>query len=203
MDFNAGGGASNVTARPVERTITDIGFWSRRPVCVSSFRVRHEVLLLSWVRQLRHWTVVDWKHVTWSDESGLDSDRWQVRKNQIWTSTPRWSVEDRGCIPSDFSNSSRRVARNTLLISGPSVGHLNPQDKNDIEHNLDGLQRIVHKRSAVLRTHVLWIASKTIPDVSPCHVLSSRVESSHFCVLAWVLHDMGRRTSFCSSSLYI
>ncbi|GBO38255.1 hypothetical protein AVEN_76960-1 [Araneus ventricosus] len=29
----------------------------------------HKALLLSWARQHYHWTVDDWKHVAWSDES--------------------------------------------------------------------------------------------------------------------------------------
>ena len=30
---------------------------------------RHKALRLTWARQHRHWTVEDWKHVVWSDES--------------------------------------------------------------------------------------------------------------------------------------
>ena len=32
---------------------------------------RHKALRLTWTRQHQHWTVNDWKHVTWSDESRL------------------------------------------------------------------------------------------------------------------------------------
>ncbi|GBN41772.1 hypothetical protein AVEN_26682-1 [Araneus ventricosus] len=46
-----------------------MGSESRRPTRVPLFTARHKALLLSWARQHYHWTVDDWKHVAWSDES--------------------------------------------------------------------------------------------------------------------------------------
>ncbi|GFW60547.1 transposable element Tcb2 transposase [Trichonephila clavipes] len=52
-----------------------MGFWSRRPTRVPLLTARHKALRLAWVRQHRHWTVDDWKHVAWSDESSFQLNR--------------------------------------------------------------------------------------------------------------------------------
>ncbi|GFX40068.1 HTH_Tnp_Tc3_2 domain-containing protein [Trichonephila clavipes] len=67
-DFNAGPPTS-VTMRTIKRNIIDMGFWSRRPTLLPLLTARHKALLLAWARQQQHWTVYDWKHVVWSDES--------------------------------------------------------------------------------------------------------------------------------------
>ncbi|GFY19391.1 HTH_Tnp_Tc3_2 domain-containing protein [Trichonephila clavipes] len=54
---------------PCERNIIDMGFRSRRSTCVPLLTALHKTLHLAWARQHRHWTVDDWKHVAWSDES--------------------------------------------------------------------------------------------------------------------------------------
>ncbi|GBO03771.1 hypothetical protein AVEN_264650-1 [Araneus ventricosus] len=43
--------------------------WALRPTRVPLLTALHKALLLSWARQHYHWTVDDWKHVAWSDES--------------------------------------------------------------------------------------------------------------------------------------
>ncbi|GBM79531.1 hypothetical protein AVEN_209503-1 [Araneus ventricosus] len=66
-DFNDGASTS-VSVRTVQRTVINMGSQSRRPTRVPFLTARHKALLLSWARQY-HWTVDDWKHVAWSDES--------------------------------------------------------------------------------------------------------------------------------------
>ncbi|GFV71266.1 HTH_Tnp_Tc3_2 domain-containing protein [Trichonephila clavipes] len=51
------------------RNIIDMGFRSRKPTRVLLLPERYKALRLTWARQHRHWTVDEWKHVTWSDES--------------------------------------------------------------------------------------------------------------------------------------
>ncbi|GBO41356.1 hypothetical protein AVEN_56651-1 [Araneus ventricosus] len=46
-----------------------MGSQSRRPTRVPLLTALHKALLLSWTRQYYNWTVDDWKHVVWSDES--------------------------------------------------------------------------------------------------------------------------------------
>ncbi|GFV09952.1 transposable element Tcb2 transposase [Trichonephila clavipes] len=36
---------------------------------------RYKALLLTWARQHQHWTVDDWKHVAWADESPFQLNR--------------------------------------------------------------------------------------------------------------------------------
>ncbi|GFU97485.1 HTH_Tnp_Tc3_2 domain-containing protein [Trichonephila clavipes] len=62
-DFNAGPSTS-VTGRTIQRNTIDMSFRSQRPTGVPLLTAR-----LAWALQHRHWTVVDWKHVAWSDES--------------------------------------------------------------------------------------------------------------------------------------
>lgn len=67
-DFNAGPSTS-VSVRTIQRNIINMGFRSRRPTRVPLMTVRHKALRLAWAREHQHWTVEDWKHVAWSDES--------------------------------------------------------------------------------------------------------------------------------------
>ncbi|GBN62814.1 hypothetical protein AVEN_66310-1 [Araneus ventricosus] len=67
-DFNAGPSTS-VSLRTIQQNIIDMGFRSRRPTRVPLMTARHKALRLAWACQHRHWTVDDWKHVAWSDES--------------------------------------------------------------------------------------------------------------------------------------
>ncbi|GBL78682.1 hypothetical protein AVEN_65252-1 [Araneus ventricosus] len=56
-----------------------MGSQSRRPTRVPLLTARHKALLLSWARQLYHWTVDGWKHVAWSDESRFQLYRTDAR----------------------------------------------------------------------------------------------------------------------------
>ncbi|GBN83723.1 hypothetical protein AVEN_237265-1 [Araneus ventricosus] len=67
-DFNDGASTS-VSVRTVQRAVINMGSQSRRPTRVPLLTARHKALLLFWARQHYHWTVDDWKHVAWSDES--------------------------------------------------------------------------------------------------------------------------------------
>ncbi|GBM61585.1 Transposable element Tcb2 transposase [Araneus ventricosus] len=49
--------------------IIDLGFRSRRTTIAPLLTARHKALCIAWVRQHSHWTVDDWKHAAWSDES--------------------------------------------------------------------------------------------------------------------------------------
>ncbi|GFS50566.1 HTH_Tnp_Tc3_2 domain-containing protein [Trichonephila clavipes] len=66
--YNAGP-STIVTVQTIQRNIMDIGFRSRRPTRVPLLTAPHKALRLTWAHQHRHWTVDDWKHVAWSDES--------------------------------------------------------------------------------------------------------------------------------------
>ncbi|GBM30731.1 hypothetical protein AVEN_259590-1 [Araneus ventricosus] len=55
-----------------------MGSQNRRPTRVPLLTALHKALLLSWVRQHYHLTV-DWKNVTWSDESRFQLYRTDAR----------------------------------------------------------------------------------------------------------------------------
>ncbi|GBM13869.1 hypothetical protein AVEN_156225-1 [Araneus ventricosus] len=81
-DFNDGASAS-VSVRTVRRTVINMGSQSRKPTRVPLLTALHKALLLSWVRQHYHWTVDDWKHVAWSDESRFQLYRTDARV-RVW-----------------------------------------------------------------------------------------------------------------------
>ncbi|GBO06275.1 hypothetical protein AVEN_180001-1 [Araneus ventricosus] len=81
-DFNDGESTS-VSVRTLQRTIINMGSQSRRPTRVPLLTARHKALLLSWARQHYHWTVDDWKHVAWSDESRFQLYRTEARV-RVW-----------------------------------------------------------------------------------------------------------------------
>ncbi|GBL74377.1 hypothetical protein AVEN_235345-1 [Araneus ventricosus] len=81
-DFSDGISTS-VSVRTVQRTAINMGSQSRRPTCVPLLTARHKALLLSWARQHYHWTVDDWKHVAWSDESRFQLYRTDARV-RVW-----------------------------------------------------------------------------------------------------------------------
>ncbi|GFV48954.1 HTH_Tnp_Tc3_2 domain-containing protein [Trichonephila clavipes] len=74
MNFNDGSSTS-ATVRTILRKIIDMGFRRRRRTRVSLLTARHKALPLAWARRHRHWTVDDWKHVAWSDESHFQLNR--------------------------------------------------------------------------------------------------------------------------------
>ncbi|GBN00615.1 hypothetical protein AVEN_86379-1 [Araneus ventricosus] len=69
--------------RTVQRTVINVGSQNQRPTRVPLLTALHKALLLSWARQHYHWTVDDWKHVTWSDESRFQLYRTDARV-RIW-----------------------------------------------------------------------------------------------------------------------
>ncbi|GBL94513.1 hypothetical protein AVEN_235610-1 [Araneus ventricosus] len=77
-DFSDGASTS-VSVRTVQRTVINMGSQSRRPTRAPLLTARHKALLLSWARQHYHWTVDDWKHVAWSDESRFQLYRTDAR----------------------------------------------------------------------------------------------------------------------------
>ncbi|GBN76464.1 hypothetical protein AVEN_751-1 [Araneus ventricosus] len=77
-DFNDGVSTS-VSVCTAQRAIINMGSQSRRPTRVPLLTALHKALLLSWARQHYHWTVDDWKHVTWSDESRFQLYRTDAR----------------------------------------------------------------------------------------------------------------------------
>ncbi|GFU11832.1 transposable element Tcb2 transposase [Trichonephila clavipes] len=67
----------------IQQIIINLGFQNRRPTRVPLLTERHKALRLAWARQQRHWTVDDWKHVAWSDESPFQLSRADGRV-RIW-----------------------------------------------------------------------------------------------------------------------
>ncbi|GBM93836.1 hypothetical protein AVEN_193924-1 [Araneus ventricosus] len=67
---------------------------SRRPTRVPLLTARHKALLLSRARQHYHWTVDDWKHVVWSDESRFQLYRTdaRVRTLPLATKSPEMNI---------------------------------------------------------------------------------------------------------------
>ncbi|GBM95623.1 LMBR1 domain-containing protein 2, partial [Araneus ventricosus] len=81
-DFNEGASTS-VSVRTVQRTVINMGSLSRRSTRVPLLTALYKALLLSWARQHYHWTVDDWKHVTWSDKSCFQLYRTGARV-RVW-----------------------------------------------------------------------------------------------------------------------
>ncbi|GBL78677.1 hypothetical protein AVEN_65248-1 [Araneus ventricosus] len=76
-----------------------MGSQNRTPTRVPLFTALHKALLLSWARQHYHWTVDDWKRVTWSDES-----RCIGRMSMDGTSMETTSLIHRPCLSTgDYS----------------------------------------------------------------------------------------------------
>ncbi|GFX23587.1 transposable element Tcb2 transposase [Trichonephila clavipes] len=88
-DFNARPSTS-VTVQTIQRNIIDMGFRSRKPSRVPLLTARYKALRLTWARQ--HWSVDDWKHVAWSDESrfqlNLADGRVRVRRQPHESTDP-------------------------------------------------------------------------------------------------------------------
>ncbi|GFX89604.1 HTH_Tnp_Tc3_2 domain-containing protein [Trichonephila clavipes] len=73
----------SVTVRAIQRDIIDMSFRSRRTTHVSLLTARHKALRLAWARQNQHWTVDDWKQVTWSEKSRFQLNRSDGRV-RVW-----------------------------------------------------------------------------------------------------------------------
>ncbi|GFU73463.1 HTH_Tnp_Tc3_2 domain-containing protein [Trichonephila clavipes] len=83
VDFNAGPSTS-VYLRTIQRNIIDMGFQSRRSTHVPLLTARHKTLRLACTSQHRHWTVDDWKHFAWSDESRYQLNRAEGHVRVCW-----------------------------------------------------------------------------------------------------------------------
>ncbi|GBN41337.1 hypothetical protein AVEN_237017-1 [Araneus ventricosus] len=81
-DFNDGASTS-VCVRTVQRIVINMGFQSLRPTRVPLLTARHKALHLAWARQHYYWTVDNWKHVAWSNESCFQLYRTDPRV-QVW-----------------------------------------------------------------------------------------------------------------------
>ncbi|GBN80718.1 Transposable element Tcb2 transposase [Araneus ventricosus] len=80
-----------------------MGFQSRRPTRVPLMTAQHKSLRLAWARQHRHWTVDDWKHVSWSDESRFQLYRadgrvrvWRQPHESMDPTCQQWTVQAGG-----------------------------------------------------------------------------------------------------------
>ncbi|GFX97637.1 transposable element Tcb2 transposase [Trichonephila clavipes] len=76
---------------PCEPFIETSSIWAFEAALVPLLIARHNVLQLAWTLQLRHWTVDDWKHVAWSDESRFQLNRGDGRV-RVW-GQPHESME--------------------------------------------------------------------------------------------------------------
>ncbi|GFV61096.1 uncharacterized protein TNCV_1972711 [Trichonephila clavipes] len=76
-------GFSRTTISRVYREYQESGFRSRRPTRVLLLTARHKALRLARDRQHRHWTVDDWKHVSWYEKSLFQLNRADGRV-QVW-----------------------------------------------------------------------------------------------------------------------
>ncbi|GBM72907.1 hypothetical protein AVEN_68487-1 [Araneus ventricosus] len=63
------GASRTVSKRTVQRSPHLLGCGIRRPTRVPLLNARHRAARLAWARELREWTLEDWKRVAWSDES--------------------------------------------------------------------------------------------------------------------------------------
>ncbi|GFW18835.1 transposable element Tcb2 transposase [Trichonephila clavipes] len=77
-DFSAGPSTS-VTVRTIQRNIIGKGFRSRTRVPLLT--ARQKALRLAWAHQHRHWTVDDWRHIAWFDESRFHLNR---ANGRVW-----------------------------------------------------------------------------------------------------------------------
>ncbi|GFX66689.1 HTH_Tnp_Tc3_2 domain-containing protein [Trichonephila clavipes] len=74
---------TSVTMRTIQRNIRLMGFLSRIPTHVPLLIALYKALHIAWARQHRHWTLDDWKHVAWSDESRFQLNRADGRV-RVW-----------------------------------------------------------------------------------------------------------------------
>ncbi|GBN40406.1 hypothetical protein AVEN_51954-1 [Araneus ventricosus] len=142
-----------------------IGPLSRRPTRAPLLIVLHKVLLLSWARQHYHWTVDDWKHVTWSDESRFQLYRTDARV-RVWRHV---SLIHRPCLSTGTVQSGGASVMVWEVCSwrdmGPLISlettltgdrrfHWPPKspEMNIIEDIRDALLHAVEKRSSPPRT---------------------------------------------------
>ncbi|GFW51847.1 HTH_Tnp_Tc3_2 domain-containing protein [Trichonephila clavipes] len=118
-------------------------FGAEKPPRVPLLTARHKALRLAWARQHRHWTVDDWKHAAWSDESRFQLNRADVRV-RVWRQTH--DSMDPTCQHETVQVGKGSVM--TLLLANKILSH---------EYIWDALQRAVQKGSPSLLTRTdLW-----------------------------------------------
>ncbi|GBN74299.1 Sodium-coupled monocarboxylate transporter 1 [Araneus ventricosus] len=137
-NFNDGTSTS-VSVRTVQRTVINMGSQIRRSTRVPLLTAQHEASRLTWARQHYHWTVDDWKHVFWSDESRFQLYRTDAHV-RLDNATPHAS----------------RVATKWLQEYSSDFRHFHWPPKspyiNIIEDIWDALLHAVEKRSPPPRT---------------------------------------------------
>ncbi|GBO42252.1 hypothetical protein AVEN_134762-1 [Araneus ventricosus] len=136
---------------------------SRRPTLVPLLTARHKALLLSWARQHYNWTVDDWKHVAWSDESRFQLYRTYARQDNA-------------------TSHASRVATKWLQEHSSDFRHfhwpLKSPNMNIIEDIRDALLHAVENRSQPPRTPMdLWTVLKDEWCELPPRYLQTLVES--------------------------
>ncbi|GFU12185.1 transposable element Tcb2 transposase [Trichonephila clavipes] len=184
-DFNAGPSTS-VSVRIIQRNIIDMGFPSRRPTHLSFLTARDKALRLTKASKHRHWTVDDWNHVAWSDESRFQLNRadgpvriWRQPRESMdptcqqgtaqagGSSVMVWGVcswRDMGpLIRLDMTLTSDRFDKEWLQEHSSEFRHFRWPPKSPymdiIEYIWDDLQRAVQKRSPPPLTPTdLWTA---------------------------------------------
>ncbi|GFU60114.1 HTH_Tnp_Tc3_2 domain-containing protein [Trichonephila clavipes] len=77
-----------------QRNIIDMGFRSRKSTRVLLLTARHKALRLALSRQHQHWTVDDWKHIAWSEESRSRLNRSDGR---VWVWRQPHEIMDPTC----------------------------------------------------------------------------------------------------------
>ncbi|GBN05057.1 hypothetical protein AVEN_31966-1 [Araneus ventricosus] len=128
-----------------------MGSQSRRPTRVPLLTALHKALLLSWARQHYQWTVDDWKHVTWSDESRFQLYWTDARVRSIVHSDGLGQFQQDNATPH-----ASRVASKWLQEHSSDFRHFHCPPKspemNIIEDIGDALLYSVEKRSPPPRT---------------------------------------------------
>ncbi|GBN08465.1 hypothetical protein AVEN_52389-1 [Araneus ventricosus] len=181
-DFNDGASTSG-SVRTSQWTVINMESQSRRPTRVPLLTTRHKALHLSWALQHYHWTVDDWKHIAWSDES-----RFQL----YWTDA---RVRQDNATPH-----ASRVATKWLQEHSSDFRHFlwppKSSETNIIEYIRDALLHAVENRSPPPRTPTdLWTVLKDEWCEFPPRHLQTLVESMPHRVAALLcvrgaLHDI-------------
>ena len=74
---------SNVSTNTVRRELHEMGFHGRAAAHKPKITMRNAKRRLEWCKAHHHWTLEQWKHVLWSDESHFTI--WQSdRGNWVW-----------------------------------------------------------------------------------------------------------------------
>ncbi|GFU05192.1 transposable element Tcb2 transposase [Trichonephila clavipes] len=161
-----------VPMRTIQRSIIDMGFRSCRPTRVPLLTARHKALHLAWSRHYLHWTVDDWKHVAWSDESRFQLNRadgrervWRQPHESMDCTSQQGTVQVSGCsmMQDNATPHTSRIATELLQKHSSEFRHFRwlpkSPDMNIIEYIWDALKRTLQKISPPFLTPTdLWTA---------------------------------------------